>query len=59
MNGLTTKKLAIMKIHGVSEEEAERIVEEIQNENKMVMPEGVDFFGMNNKQQNNSPGDEG
>ncbi|WP_410988818.1 phage portal protein, partial [Bacillus cereus] len=59
MNGLTTKKLAIMKIHGVSEEEAERIVEEIQNENKMVMPEGVDFFGMNNKKQNNSPGDEG
>nr|WP_234465823.1 MULTISPECIES: phage portal protein [unclassified Bacillus (in: firmicutes)] len=59
MNGLTTKKLAIMKIHGVSEEEAERIVQEIQNENKMVMPEGVDFFGMNNKQQNNSPGDEG
>lgn len=59
MNGLTTKKLAIMKIHGVSEEEAERIVEEIQNENKMVMPEGVDFFGMNNKKQNNAPGDEG
>ncbi|MBJ8031454.1 phage portal protein [Bacillus cereus group sp. N21] len=59
MNGLTTKKLAIMKIHGVSEEEAKKIVEEIQNENKMVMPEGVDFFGMNNKQQNNSPGDEG
>lgn len=59
MNGLTTKKLAIMKIHGVSEEEAERIVQEIQNENKMVMPEGVDFFGMNNKKQNNSPGDEG
>ncbi|MYW24997.1 phage portal protein [Bacillus thuringiensis] len=59
MNGLTTKKLAIMKIHGVSEEEAERIVQEIQNENKMVMPEGVDFFGMNNKKQNNNPGDEG
>ncbi len=59
MNGLTTKKLAIMKIHGVSEEEAKKIVEEIQNENKLVMPEGVDFFGMNNKQQNNSPGDEG
>lgn len=59
MNGLTTKKLAIMKIHGVSEEEADRIVQEIQNENKLVMPEGVDFFGMNNKKQNNSPGDEG
>lgn len=59
MNGLTTKKLAIMKIHGVSEEEAERIVEEIQNENKLVMPEGVDFFGMNNIKQNKSPGDEG
>ncbi|PHB11478.1 portal protein [Bacillus pseudomycoides] len=59
MNGLTTKKLAIMKIHGVSEEEAKKIVEEIQNENKMVMPEGVDFFGMNNKQKNNGSGDEG
>ncbi|MGI0534951.1 phage portal protein [Bacillus pfraonensis] len=59
MNGLTTKKLAIMKIHGVSEEEAKKIVEEIQNENKIVMPENVDFFGMNNKQQNKGSGDEG
>lgn len=59
MNGLTTKKLAIMKIHGVSEEEAERILKEILEENKTVIPENIDFFGMNNKQQNNSPGDEG
>ncbi|MEK4003015.1 phage portal protein [Bacillus sp. FSL K6-2822] len=59
MNGLTTKKLAIMKIHGVSEEEAERILKEILEENKTVIPENIDFFGLNNKQQNNSPGDEG
>ncbi|MGN4404579.1 phage portal protein, partial [Bacillus cereus group sp. MYBK6-1] len=59
MNGLTTKKLAIMKIHGVSEEEAERMIKEILEENKIVIPENIDFFGMNNKQQNNSPGDEG
>ncbi|WP_410988820.1 phage portal protein, partial [Bacillus cereus] len=59
MNGLTTKKLAIMKIHGVSEEEAERMIKEILEENKTVIPENIDFFGMNNKQQNNSPGDEG
>lgn len=59
MNGLTTKKLAIMKIHGVSEEDAERMIKEILEENKTIIPENIDFFGMNNKQQNNSPGDEG
>lgn len=59
MNGLTTKKLAIMKIHGVSEEEAKKILKEILEENKMVLPENIDFFGMDNKKQNNSPGDEG
>ncbi|HFR4157307.1 MULTISPECIES: phage portal protein [Bacillus cereus group] len=59
MNGLTTKKLAIMKIHGVSEEEAERILKEILEENKTVIPENIDFFGMNKKQQNNSLGDRG
>ena len=48
-----------MKIHGVSEEEAERILKEILEENKMIIPENIDFFGMNNKKQNNSPGDEG
>ncbi|PUW00868.1 phage portal protein, partial [Cronobacter sakazakii] len=58
-NNLTSKKLAIMKIHGVSEEEAERILKEILEENKMIIPENIDFFGMNNKKQNNSPGDEG
>lgn len=56
---LTSKKRAIMKVHGVSEEEAEEILKEIQEEKKMIMPENVDFFGMNNKQQNTSPGDEG
>ncbi|MBJ8031410.1 phage portal protein [Bacillus cereus group sp. N21] len=60
MNGLTTKKLAIMKIHGVSEEEAKKIVEEITEENRMALPENVDFFGLEGKQQkqNNDPGAE-
>lgn len=59
MSGLTSAKMAIMKVLKVTEEEAERIFEEIQNENKMVIPEGIDFYGMTNKQPNNSPGDEG
>ncbi|WP_412675547.1 phage portal protein [Bacillus mycoides] len=60
MNGLTTKKLAIMKIHGVSEEEAKKIVEEITEENRMALPENVDFFGLegNQQKQNNDPGAE-
>ncbi|PHB88167.1 portal protein [Bacillus wiedmannii] len=59
MNGLTSAKMAIMKVLKVTEEEAKRILKEIQEENKIVLPEDVDFFGMNNKKQNNSPGDEG
>lgn len=59
MNGLSSAKMAIMKVLKVTEEEAKRILKEIQEENKIVLPEDVDFFGMNNKQQNNSPGDEG
>ncbi|PEQ01554.1 portal protein [Bacillus wiedmannii] len=59
MNGLTSAKMAIMKVLKVTEEEAKRILKEIQEENKIVLPENVDFFGMNNKQQNNSPGEEG
>ncbi|PGF06495.1 portal protein [Bacillus pseudomycoides] len=59
MNGLTTKKLAIMKIHGVSEEEATQMLEEITAENRMALPENVDFFGLEgNQQKNNDPGAE-
>lgn len=59
LNGLTSAKMAIMKVLKVTEEEAKRILKEIQEENKIVLPEDVDFFGMNSKKQNNSPGDEG
>lgn len=60
-NSLTSKKKAIMKIHGVSEEEALQMIQEITDENRMSMPENVDFFGMEgnappNQQQNNDPG---
>lgn len=51
MNQLTSKKRAIMKVHGVSEEEAVKILEEIRKENELVMPESMDLFGTNNKPQ--------
>ncbi|HEK9103320.1 TPA: phage portal protein [Bacillus pseudomycoides] len=55
--GLTSKKRAIMKVHGVSEEEAEQLLEEITEENRMLLPENVDFFGLEgNQQKNNDPG---
>ncbi|WP_460230062.1 phage portal protein [Bacillus cereus] len=57
-HGLNSKKRAIMKIHGVTAEEAESLLKEILSENKTVIPEDVDFFGMNNQKQNNDPGDE-
>ncbi|MDC2867571.1 phage portal protein [Bacillus sp. BP-3] len=53
MNGLTSAKMAIMKVLKVTEEEAERIFEEIKEENKVMMPEMVDLFG------NDNNGDEG
>ncbi|WP_042761428.1 hypothetical protein, partial [Streptococcus sobrinus] len=49
MNQLTSKKRAIMKVHGISEEEAVKILEEIRKENELVMPESMDLFGTNNK----------
>ncbi|CAI8882039.1 Portal protein [Bacillus sp. IT-79MI2] len=59
-NNLTSKKKAIMKIHGVSEEEAIQMLEEITEENRMALPENVDFFGLegNQQKQNNDPGAE-
>ncbi|MED1302900.1 portal protein [[Bacillus thuringiensis] serovar konkukian] len=57
--GVIPKKLAMQKILKVTEEDANRLFQEIQEENKIVLPENVDFFGMNNKQKNDSTGDEG
>ncbi|MCM3705327.1 phage portal protein [Cytobacillus firmus] len=50
-NKLTTRKKAIMKIHGFSEEEAEVMMKEIGEENKTMTPEMVDFFGINKQKQ--------
>jgi A118 family predicted phage portal protein len=46
-NGLTSKKRAIMKVHGVTEEEAEKILQEIQKEQQTVTAQAIDLFGMN------------
>ncbi|HFJ9375098.1 TPA: phage portal protein [Bacillus nitratireducens] len=53
-SGLTSKIKALMKIHGISEEEAGQLLKQIIEENKMAMPENVDFFNLEgNPQQNN------
>ncbi len=49
-NQLTSKKKAIMKIHGFSEEEAEQLLKEIAEENATATVEAIDFFGINNRQ---------
>lgn len=46
-NGLTSKKKAIMKIHGLSDEEAELLLKEIREDSVTATAEGIDFFGMN------------
>jgi A118 family predicted phage portal protein len=46
-NGLTSKKKAIMKIHGLTEEEAIRLLNEINEERATATAEAIDFFGMN------------
>ncbi|MBG0964174.1 phage portal protein [Bacillus sp. SRB1LM] len=54
-NQLTSKVKALMKVHGISEEEAEQLLKQIIEENRMAMPENVDFFNLegNPQQQNN------
>ncbi|XLP25998.1 phage portal protein (plasmid) [Bacillus toyonensis] len=54
-NELTSKVKALMKIHGISEEEAEQLLKQIIEEKRMAMPENVDFFNLegNPQQQNN------
>lgn len=53
-NQLATKKRAIMKVLGLTEEEAEEEIQAIIEENKAVTPGDIDFFGMNK-----GKGDEG
>jgi A118 family predicted phage portal protein len=45
-NGLTSKKRAIMKVHGVTVEEAEKILQEIREEQQTVTAQAIDLFGM-------------
>ena len=51
LNGLTSRKRAIKKIHGVTDEEAEEILNEIREEDARSMPEyeqiksDITFFG--------------
>ncbi|QEL88474.1 phage portal protein [Bacillus mycoides] len=54
-NQLTSRVKALMKIHGISEEEAVQLLQKITEENRMAMPENVDFFNLegNPQQQNN------
>lgn len=46
-NGLASKKLAIQRIFGLSEEEAAAMLEEIQKEQQTVTAQAIDLFGMN------------
>src|SRR5690554_1943401 len=44
-NKLQSKKRAIMKIHGLTEKEAEELIQEINEETATATAESVDFFG--------------
>ncbi|MED3586541.1 phage portal protein [Bacillus thuringiensis] len=59
-SGLTSKIKALMKIHGISEEEAKKLLKQIIDENRMAMPENVDFFNLegNPKQEQTNNGGE-
>ncbi|WDF02947.1 phage portal protein [Shouchella hunanensis] len=46
-SGIQSKKRAIMKVHGLSEEEAIQWLQEIAEENKIQTDDAVDFFGLN------------
>lgn len=49
-NGLQTKKGALMKIHGLTEEEAVLMMQEIAGEKQIELETSVDFFGVNRNQ---------
>jgi A118 family predicted phage portal protein len=48
-NGLNSKVRAIMKIHGLTEPEAEELLVKIKEEQATVLTESIDLFGMNKK----------
>lgn len=50
-SGLQSKVRALMKIHGITEEEAEELIEEINTENSTATAQSVDFFGGYDRQR--------
>ena len=50
-NKMNSRKRAIMKIHGLSDKEAEDLMAEIAEENKTANAEAIDFFGINKNRQ--------
>lgn len=55
--GLMSKKTYLVKYENMSEQEAEEELKRMKEENKTVLPEGLDFYGgsqtnMNNTQDN-------
>lgn len=50
-NRLTSKLKAIMKIHGLTEKEAELLMQQIADENKTANAESVDFFGLGDRHE--------
>lgn len=46
MNGLNSKKRALMKVHKITEEEAEELLKEINEERASNSDEDVDLFGV-------------
>ncbi len=52
--GLMSKYTYLTKYEGMTETEAKIEMQRIQEENKIIMPEGIDFMGMDSKQNNKS-----
>jgi A118 family predicted phage portal protein len=50
-NGLQLRKKALMKIHGLTEKEAEAMLKEIQEEQATATAATIDFFGVNNQKK--------
>jgi A118 family predicted phage portal protein len=46
-NKLNSRKRAIMKLHGLTEKEADLLMQEIAEESQTATAEAIDFFGMN------------
>jgi A118 family predicted phage portal protein len=50
-NGLNSKVRAIMKIHGMTEKEAEELLQVIREEQATATAETIDFFGVNKQKK--------